>query len=235
MMDGQPEKPGPDPTALTTSALLREVSNLKEQFETKLDGEVEILEARLAAIDKATALFESNLTRVPTEVDKSISHLRDLHDVKFDSIQTQLTDLDVLRNEKFAGVDRQFTLLTASIDKSERVTKTGVDAALEAANKQNAAQAETFMVASNKTEANFTKQIDQLRDLIQATTKALDDKITDVKDRLTRIEGAAVGQLGQKAETHTGNTTTISLIGIGLAILSAVIAVSAFIQRMGHP
>ena len=60
-------RPVPDPTLLTTMALTREVAALKE-----------LLEARIEALGKAQALFETNLTRLPTEVDKQIGQLKEL-------------------------------------------------------------------------------------------------------------------------------------------------------------
>jgi hypothetical protein len=46
---------------------------------------------------------------------------------------------------------------------------------------------------ANKSEASVIKQIDSQAAMIQSIFKSLDDKITDTKERLTRMEGSAVG------------------------------------------
>lgn len=209
--------PRPDPTLLTTQQLLREITALTEQFNLKIAGLDNTISARLNAIDKATDKFEASLTRVPTDVDRQVGQLK---------MQTDLLvqGLKEYHGERFTGVDDQFSELRAAIEKSERVTKVAVDAALEAAGKANAAQAETFLVSSNKTEANFTKQIDTLGVLIQANTKALDDKIIDCKERITRIEAAGIGATSSQRETHSASTLVIAIIAVILSALSAAAA-----------
>jgi hypothetical protein len=157
-------KPRPDPTLLTTQQLLRELAGLKEIVFTRLD-----------AMDKAVELFDMNLTRVPTETDKAIEHLKELHEEKFTSVQTQFKERDV------------------RVEQTARDTKVAVDAALQAAEKAVGKQNESFALSIEKSENATIKQIDQQGQLIATTTKALDDKITDVKDRLTRLEGKSEG------------------------------------------
>ncbi len=68
-----------------------------------------------------------------------------------------------------------------------------MDAALQAAKEAVGEQNKSSALAIAKSEAATTKQIDQLAGVIQTMTKAFDDKVGDVKDRLTRIEGAKQG------------------------------------------
>jgi hypothetical protein len=217
-----------DPTALTLAQIEREITHLSEQVSLRIDGLVLSYDTRLNAIDRATDKFEASLTRVPTDVDRQTGQLRT-------ELLALMDGLKAFHDQKFAGVDDAFSDLRAAIEKSERVTKVAVDAALEAAGKANAAQAETFLVSSNKTEANFTKLIEQLGSLIQANTrsldekisaglKGLDDKIADSKERLTRSEGQSLGQQGSRSEGHTTNAFIVSLIGVLVALLSIGIA-----------
>src|SRR5688500_8735311 len=93
-----PEQPIPvytskaDPTYMTMGQIRREVTSLRE-----------ILETRLNAIDKATTLFQENLTLVPVQVDKQIAHLKNIHDVRFDSIERQT---DIRFQNMIAGNNR---------------------------------------------------------------------------------------------------------------------------------
>lgn len=174
--------PIPDPTQLTVQMMAREMGALKEIIFTRLD-----------AMDRAIVLFNDGITRVPTDTDKQISHLKELHDEKFASIQTQFSERDV------------------RVEQTARDTKVAVDAALQAAEKAVEKQNEAFSLSINKSEAATLKQIDGQAQLIQSATEALNSKIDDIKDRLTRIEGAGVGRIMEKTESHTGQTWALAL------------------------
>jgi hypothetical protein len=120
-----------DPTQLTLDVVHRESLFLKELIFTRLD-----------AMDKAVALFNTNLTRVPTDVDKQVGNLKDLLLERFNRVTTQ-----------FDGIQLQFS----------------------------------------KSEAATTKQMDQIGVNLQTINVALNDKIDDVKDRLTILDGKGLG------------------------------------------
>jgi len=231
-------RPIPDPTVLTTRQLLREVTALKELVGTRLD-----------AMDKAQALFENNLSRVPTETDRQIQHLKELHGVRFGEVHSELiagrtilnTRMDAMdkavvllqaisdtapskidekiaslhgiHDEKFSSIGTQFRERDVRTEQSSKDSKVAVDAALQAAKEAVGEQNKSSALAIAKSEASTTKQIDQLGQLIQSTTKGVDDKFQDVKDRLTRIEGKTEGQ--KAADT---DHTIQSNWGIGLMV-----------------
>src|SRR5688572_17684373 len=74
-----------DPTLLTTQQLQREIATLKELMDARF-------ETRLNAMDKAMNLFHDNITRVPTDTDKQISHLKELHERIFDAVWQKFAD-----------------------------------------------------------------------------------------------------------------------------------------------
>lgn len=191
---GPTVRPDPDPTVLTTQALLREILNLKEIFET-----------RIAGMDKAIVLLQTTSDRVPSWVEKAVGQLRELHDEKFSSIQTQFAERDT-RTEQ-----------------TSRDSKVAVDAALQAAKEAVGEQNKSNALAIAKSEAAFTKQIDQIGLLIQTTAKATDDKIDDIKTRLTTIEGIKQG--GQ-------NLWGYIVGGVGAAV--GVFGLIALIWSMSH-
>ncbi len=168
--------PRPDPTLLTTQQLLRELSALDEKLTVRIGGMFSSIEQRLNAMDKATILLNDNVTRVPTAVDKEISHLRELHD------------------EKFSSIDKQFAERDVRVEQTARDTKVAVDAALQAAKEATGEANKAFALSIAKSEAATSKNIDQQGTLIASSTAALDSKITDVKDRLTRLESGALGR-----------------------------------------
>jgi hypothetical protein len=203
--------PVPDPSILTTAALLREIGNLRELLEVKLTAGSDanlasraIIETRLAGMDIAIQLLQASADKFPTRIDEKIRALREVHEAtyleKFDSIQTQFKERDV-RTEQAAGA-----------------VKIAVDAALQAQKEAVGEQNKSSSTAIAKSESATMKQIDQLSVLIQTMTKASDDKFTDVKERLTRIEG--------KSE---GSQSTWGLMVGGVALLASLIAIGGFL------
>jgi len=201
-----------DPTLLTTAALQREIAALKSHSQDALAAEVRVIVTRIQEIQRAIDKAAEDYVRVPTLLDRAVDQLQQLMDRRFERVDAELKAAEKLRDEKFG-------LVQARLDELEK-----------AANKQ----AETFATASAKTEANFVKQVDQLIVLVQTSTKGLDDKITDAKERLTRIEAAAVGRMDTKAETHTSSTFVVSLVGLGMMALGILVAFLARYATVGH-
>jgi hypothetical protein len=105
-------KPNPDPTALTTDALHREIAMLKE-----------LLEERRAGSKEVFALLQGHIDAIPRIVDEKINNLRLLHEEKFESIGTQFVERDT-RTDQRAGdtklaVDAAFAAAKETAGKSE--------------------------------------------------------------------------------------------------------------------
>lgn len=244
----------PDPSVRTVEQLGSAVMALRELIEVRLD-----------AMDKAQALFEGNLTRVPTEVDKQIAHLHSLvwerlggmeksiealrqltweHfasialqfaglQLQFDerdtraeqalhahamtlatqiktiddaldqvqgelrtrpeAIERRVGQLQALHEEKFKSIQTQFVERDTRTEQTSRDSKVAVDAALQAAKEAVSEQNRASSLSISKSETATTKQIDQQGQLIASATAALNDKIDDLKSRLTLIEGRGSG------------------------------------------
>lgn len=164
-----------DPTALTTQALRRDVSALREVLEAEVDGQYNVLLARLDGMDKAIQLLQVMTDRQPILVDGKISNLQKLHEERFNSIATQFSERDT-RTEQ-----------------TQRDSKVAVDAALQAAKEAVGEQNKSSSLAIAKSEAATSKQIDQQGQLISTTTQGINDKIDDLKQRLTSLEGKGLG------------------------------------------
>jgi hypothetical protein len=145
-----------DPSSLTTQQLWREVLNLRE-----------LLESRITSIEKSIEVAHEDLVRVPTDVQKQVGNLKELHEEKFRSVQTQFDERDTRTEQK------------------DRDTKVAIDAAFQSAS-----------LAVAKSEAVTSKQIDQQSMLIQTETRALSGQIGDVKERVTRLESLGIGDKG---------------------------------------
>jgi hypothetical protein len=189
--------PSPDPTFLTTQALTREVNALKELIEIRLDAQA-----------MATRLIQEAFDRGPAigVVEERVSSMVRLTEEKFASVQAQ-------QNEKFESIQIQFRERDTRTEQTSRDAKTAVDAALQAAKEAVGEQNKSGALAIAKSEASTIKQIDQIAILLQNVNKATDDKISDLKDRLTMIEGRAGGQGSLIAYMFAGFGLVGTLIG----------------------
>jgi hypothetical protein len=220
--------PVPDPTILTTAALLREIAALKESTNIRVNGieqrmvemvsgAIKALEGviitRLEGMDRALELLQSTADKFPQRIDEKIGSLGKVHEEKFHSIQTQFTERDV-RTEQ-----------------TSRDSKVAVDAALQAAKEAVGEQNRSSALAIAKSEAATSKQIDQMGSLIQQNTNTSNDKIQDLKDRLTRLEGT--GQ-GTQQESSRGKTATRDMIGVMGFILALLIGIGTIILSIAR-
>jgi hypothetical protein len=164
-----------DPTFLTTQQLLRENTALKELIFSKLDS----ITTRLDAMDKAVQLLHTDVTHVPTDVDKQVGNLKEL---VFQKLQID-----------YDGVQLQFKERDTRVDQTAKDSKVAVDAALSAAKEAVGEQNKSSALAIAKQEATFTKQIDQLSILLSTVTKGQEDKINDIKASIASSLGRSSG------------------------------------------
>lgn len=234
--DEEDQRPRPDPTKLTVDLLNHEIAALKEIVFTRFEGMdralglanvaiqkqpqefdkvvghlKDLLETRLGAMDRAIALLQSIHDRMPLMIDEKIESLRGVHEEKFLSIQTQFRERDV-RTEQ-----------------SSKDSKVAVDAALQAAKEAVGEQNKSSALAIAKSEASTVKQIDQMGLLITTQAKGVDDKFSDVKDRLTRMEGQDVGKLASDTSRQSMDTFRQGNNSNSIAIIAAIIAVIAIV------
>lgn len=117
--------------------------------------------------------------------------LRELIETRLDGSDTAIellqgaTERFALHNvveEKFSSIETQFKERDTRTDQTSRDSKIAIDAALQAAKE-----------AVGKTEVSFTKQIDAIAVNIMQMAGNINDKIDDLKGRLTAIEGKSAG------------------------------------------
>ncbi len=192
-MDNELSTPRPDPTILTTEQLLRAISAVEAVFDARFDGHKMLIDRLRIDVDA-----------VPERIDFRIEHLRDLDNVKFESIQTQFTERDT-RTESTA-----------------RDSKLAVDAALQAAKE-----------AVAKSEGATIKLLDQLGLQIQSSTKVLDDKIFLLNERMTRSEGKGQGTEATNVVHQTTSSYVVALIVAVLLFVSVSVNVVVALKALG--
>ena len=176
----------------------------------ELEGEVlkEVLKNR-GEIKTLSSLSEERFNqqlsvanKMPISIKDAVENLQQLHEEKFQGLNAII--------ESFKDwVNARFTLSDVQTEKAARDVKSAVDAAFAAAKEAVGEQNKSNALSITKSETAFTKQIDQMNDLIKTMGKSIDDKIEsnkktfddkvdDLKTRLVGIEGRA-----SVADPHT--------------------------------
>jgi ABC-type transporter Mla subunit MlaD len=179
---------------LTTEELRRDVSALRE-----------ILQARLDGMDRAAVVLSDTVTRTPTAIQTAISHLKELHDEKFSSIELQFLERDVRTNQA----------ATASAQ--------ALAAALQAAKEAVFEQAQAAAKAADKTELSFTKQIDLLLAQIKALSDTFTDRLAELKERIDRGEGTATGVHEKRDDQRLSIGQALQALAILLTMVGLII------------
>lgn len=178
--------PVPDPTTLTTQNLQREIHIAREVIETRLVG-----------LEKEVEAKQTNIEKIPELIKNAVAHLKELHEEKFGSIQTQFNERDT-RTEQ-----------------TSHDSKVAVDAALQAAKEAVGEQNKSFSQAIQKSETITSKQIEQIGILIANMQKAFDDKIDDMKERIISIEERITSIESEKR----GRSDVWGYVGVIIGIL----------------
>jgi hypothetical protein len=202
--------PRPDPTVLTTSQLLREIAGVREY----IDSNVHVLEQRFADIDRATQLRREAFE----------NQVKSLNDVVEERFRTLDQRFDVIA-ERFTSVAKQFDERDIRGQQQAEASGAALAAALQAAKELVGAQGEASAAAAVKSETSFTKQIDQIGTIIQTLEKALDARITELKERIDRGEGTTQGAVDQRAAHVTERQQSNASINVAVAVLGAVVGV----------
>jgi hypothetical protein len=174
--------PRPDPTLLTTQQLIREQAGLKELVLSIVDGKFQVIDTRLAGMDKAMGLVQVQQNGWQDVINASVANLRVLHDEKFNGaievVNEKITSLANVTTQQFKNIDDKFA-------EKDKAVSVGLSAQKESA----AAQQDSNNTATRKMEDNFTKLLDQGREIVAEIRRNTETQITDIKSRLDKGEG----------------------------------------------
>jgi hypothetical protein len=166
---------------------------------------------------------------------RSIASLREESQNWVDKLQllleAKIAGKDIYYDEKFRSIETQFKERDVRTDQTASQVKLAVDAALQAQKEAAGEQAKSFSAATTKSETAMNKQIE-----------GLDGKITDVKDRLNRVEAMNLGANYNRSE-HKDQTTfdqhrsqnQIATFAAAIGAASFLIALGAIIYTATRP
>lgn len=179
-----------------------------EALYREVDHLKELMTNRNLAYDKAIELLQARQDRQPQPVENklAIDAMRELVDERFANVALRFSERDIRAGES----------LTAS--------KLAVDAAF-----QSSAQ------AIAKSEVATNKQLEQIQVNQSNTTKALEDRMSDLKDRLTVIESLDRGRGVERTDTRSGQQMILAAVGGLLALLGIIAFFNAPRQAAAPP
>lgn len=196
--------PRPDPTLLTTQQLLRELSALRREFEVRFD-----------AMDQAAVLLSETVNRTPTVIQTEISHLRELD------------------NERFAGVTQRFQGSERVQEKAEESVTRRFDALAEWR------EGVSDQLAEFPNRAEIRAQLDTMQALISTLNgrvSAFIQELTIAAEKYMTKEQFATAEKGRDAERKDGRRAlTAAAVAIGIAIVGwvVIIAISLASHKTG--
>lgn len=201
--------PVPDPTVLTTQQLYREIAMMRE-----------LLEAKAGCQADALARHENEAQRRFIEIGQI--------NTKFSELTLrEVQQLKQLHDERFATVGMRFDERDKRFEQIDKANKDAIAAALvgakELTNVQNIANNQAF----EKSQVNFSKQIDQISEILRTITRSTEDKIGDLKTRLDTIEAKKAGS----SENWSG---LISVAGLIISIGALLVLAFTHVAPIAH-
>jgi hypothetical protein len=159
---------------------------------------------RFRAIAERFEVLEKQMIKAATDVksaeDERFRSISDRFEVLDKQMIKAAADVKSAEDERFRAIADRFEVLDKQTIKAAADVKSAVDAAFAAAASGVSQQNQANFLASQKQEAAFTKQIDQLADNVRQISKGIgdqindlkktnDDKFGDLKDRIVAMEG----------------------------------------------
>ena len=236
--------PVPDPTLLTTSLVEKAIGALRSELSVQFTAMAEATRLVRDAYDKL-------VDGIPSQLSEQSEKLKELWAATLAATEERIKKLDDVSKEQFARIAIQFDERDKRTEQLSQAQKeaanalslasaTAIAAALQAQKEAAGAQNDSNAASITKSEAAFTKQIDQMAVLVQQIQKGNDDKVSDLKSsiasiasRLDRGEGGASsienerrGRHETVIEQHGSSSNAISIIAIGVSLV-AILSVIA--------
>jgi hypothetical protein len=134
-----------------------------------------------------------------------------------------------------ARIEMRLDLLDGRTAEQKSDTKAALDAALAAQKEAVASQTESANKSIDKSETATTERIKGVEALLATSTKATDDKITDLKDRVIAIEAVKLGNVEGAAIVHSSSSNTQALIASIAGVILVIIAVASVLIAVFKP
>jgi len=190
---GEDWVPRPDPTRLTTEALMREIAALKELVGASIAGVKELHTYDVAG-------------------------LRDSIRERFTRFEEELERSDALRNEKFRSIETQLKMMERYRLENKEDTRAAVDAALSAAEKAVREQNLANDRSITKSETAVTEQLKQLNLTFSTAIDGIRRELSALTTKVTSLESVRLGVKENVSNVYAGVAmiVTLGLLAVGV-------------------
>ncbi len=186
-----PGIPVPDPTVLTTQQLERGLQAERDYLEARLATLVQ----RLDSMDLANEVLNETVTRVPTDMQREVGHMRELLQASIEGIERRLADNDL----RFDHALRAQKELTTQRNKSNTT-------------------------AIDKSESSIERSMEKLSELFRSGINGISSQVADLKGRVTAIEASKTGATETRSSFYALVGVGISMVLLTIALVSFVIS-----------
>jgi hypothetical protein len=203
-----------DPQTILQATIDRSILATKSEIYARIETVNTALSTRLEAMDQATNLWHDDLVRVPTDVQKSVSSLRDFLEQYFNvGLAKVRGDHDVLNIKVIADKEFMLSLVKRLEDVSEQrfaridvglmerdkradqltLANSAALAAALAAQKEAAGESQkSAALAISKSEGATAEAIKAGAQQFQIGLTSLTSQVNDIKSRLDKGEGSRI-------------------------------------------
>jgi hypothetical protein len=175
-----------------------------------------------------TALTATAVRQAKEDLRRELSALREVLEARMDRADTERKLLLQVMDERADGIERRFAERDARFAERDEHRVDAVRVALDAARELNDERDKSTEKASGKFEESVREQIGQIAALAEASRDVLDAKISTLKERLDRGEGAAGGAQGYRTERRldTGQMVAIASTVAGFITIAVIILIA---------
>lgn len=208
---GPTKGPEQDPTALTTQLVDRAILAYERLMNARLDGmdRATVVQADSVASIAAQQIRIRELLR--EDVDRQLTALREY-------LLTEIGRVADVTRERFGGVEQQFSQRDIALAAALAAQK-------EAVREQNTANDRAF----GKSESNQVEQIRALTVLTTTSIANINDRITEIKERLDR----APGELARETKTDRKSDISQTWLVVGVLVSAVAVIVTIILSRGG--
>jgi len=236
----QPPESQPDPSVLTTEAMLR-MTRAERDY---VNGQISVLAQRLDDMDEATKVLNETVNRTPTEIQKQVAHVRELLSAKLEIAESKIVAVDLLQQQRRDTVDKQFRHLDAVRSEDKRESRALVDLALSAQKEASAIALINANKAIDKAQESTEKRYDILDKSVQelrvmlasmmprkeseARHSAHEQAVSALVSRVTAIEATKVGVQEHNIQNRGNSAAAVAAVSVGVAVLVMLMLLASF-------
>ena len=193
-------------------------SHLRDELIQRDAHDREVITQRLNDLDAASKVAAAHIEKIPVDLTgdfhKALRAEREFITGQIGNAGAETRRVGDVSQEKFAAVDALFASNALALA-----------AALAAQEKAVAAQNDSNTLAISKSESSTKETIAANAAQAQTGLASLADQLTDIKERVVRIESTGAGAAGQRSDQRLNMGTVIAAAAVLIAIVSFILYV----------